>query len=441
MSAGDDGQHLRTVGPRRRRPLQQVQLPGTRLPGRRRAAVHPAREGIRGLQDGPQQLRAVGQHRLAARTCSPGSCARSSAIPSQATIRAGYSDGLRPPGPHPVHDPLWGQPRRVDFADPQRQHRPRAGRASRGRCCSRRPVVCTPRPFNPDPTYPIAVGANRADNLNAFTPDIEIARVQTWTVGFARSISKDMAVEIRYVGNRGDNEWSSINYNCGTTNGNNCTGIRGENLVANGFMDEFKLAMANLQANNASGVANRAGSFAYFGGGTGTSPLPIYLAYLNGRTDAGNPAAYGLNANVNLDHLRERHDRRPARRTEPEPERGGGRSRRQPDAPEPGPGGRIPVELLHRQSRRRQRQRDRQRRVQQVQRAAARAPAAPVEGLLREPELSVRVRGRVAVRRLQLRPRVDRRAGDRQPDRPPRASSSRRTGRCRSAAANGSAAT
>ena len=111
-----------------------------------------------------------------------------------------------------------------------------------------------PASFNPDPTYPIAVGANRADNLNAFAPDIKIASVQTWTVGFARSISRDMAVEIRYVGNRGDNEWSAINYNCGTTNGNNCTAIRGENLVANGFLNEFKLAMANLQANNASGA-------------------------------------------------------------------------------------------------------------------------------------------------------------------------------------------
>ena len=71
-----------------------------------------------------------------------------------------------------------------------------------------------PSSFNTDPTYPIAVGANRADSLNAFAPDIEIARVRTWTVGFARSLSRDMAVEIRYVGNRGDNEWGdAINYN------------------------------------------------------------------------------------------------------------------------------------------------------------------------------------------------------------------------------------
>jgi hypothetical protein len=62
--------------------------------------------------------------------------------------------------------------------------------------------------------------------------------------------------------------------------------------VANGFLDEFKLAMANLAANNASGASNRRGSFAYFGPGTGTNPLPIYLAYFNGRSDATNPSAY-----------------------------------------------------------------------------------------------------------------------------------------------------
>ena len=146
--------------------------------------------------------------------------------------------------------------------------------------------------FNPDPKYPISVGANRADSLNAFAPDIKIGRVRTWTIGFARSLSRDMAVEIRYVGNRGDNEWSSINYNCAASNNSGCTSIRGENLVANTFLNEFKLAMANLTANNASGASNRAGSFAFFGPGTGTAPLPIYLAYLNGRSDAGNPAAY-----------------------------------------------------------------------------------------------------------------------------------------------------
>jgi hypothetical protein len=146
--------------------------------------------------------------------------------------------------------------------------------------------------FTPDPSFPIAIRANRADSLNAFAPDIKIARVRNWMVGFARSLSKDTAMEIRYVGNKGDNEWSSINYNCLASNSSGCTSIRSENLVANGFMKEFQLAMTNLAANNASGIANRAGSFAYFGPNTGTSPLPIYLAYLNGSGDFGNPAAY-----------------------------------------------------------------------------------------------------------------------------------------------------
>ena len=140
-----------------------------------------------------------------------------------------------------------------------------------------------PSSFNENPTYPIAVGANRADRVDAFAPDIQIARVRTWTVGFARSLSRNMAAEIRYIGNRGIDEWEAINYNT----------IRAENLVANGFMNEFKLAMGNLAANNASGDAARVGSFAYFGSGSGTSPLPIYLAYFNGSRDAGNTAAYG----------------------------------------------------------------------------------------------------------------------------------------------------
>jgi hypothetical protein len=201
--------------------------------------------------------------------------------PDQATVRAGYSEAYAREGLTRFTG-LYGGNRGASISLNRNAN---TGLVPAGESW---PVLLSqtnrlyPASFNPDPTYPIAVGANRADSLNAFAPDIQIARVRSWTVGFARSLSRDMAVEIRYVGNRADNEWSEINYNS----------IRGENLVANGFLNEFKLAMANLAANNASGASNRAGSFAYFGGGTGTSPLPIYLAYLNGRTDAGNPAAY-----------------------------------------------------------------------------------------------------------------------------------------------------
>jgi hypothetical protein len=136
-----------------------------------------------------------------------------------------------------------------------------------------------PAPFATEPSFPIAIRSNRQDDLNGFAPDLVIASAGTWTASFQRSLTSDMAIDFRYVGTRGWNQWSELNYNA----------IRGENIQRNGFLDEFRLAMANLQANNAAG---RTGSFAYFGPGTGTNPLPTYLAYLNGRTNASDPSAY-----------------------------------------------------------------------------------------------------------------------------------------------------
>jgi hypothetical protein len=141
-----------------------------------------------------------------------------------------------------------------------------------------------PAPFPESPTYPIQLRANRADSLNGFHPDIEIASARTWTVGFQRSITKDMAMEVRYVGTRGVNQWSTLNYN-------------ERNLIENGFYDEFLKARTNLQAHVAAGCGTTgqpACSFAYRGPGTGTQPLPIYLAYLSGRpaADANTAANY-----------------------------------------------------------------------------------------------------------------------------------------------------
>ncbi len=251
--------------------------------------------------------------------------------PDQATVRAGYSEAYDRQG-LTRFTTLYGNNRGASVSLNRTANTGTPTLVPAGESW---PVLLSqtsrlsPSSFNSDPTYPIAVGANRADSLNAFAPDIEIARVRTWTVGFARSLSKDMAVEIRYVGNRADNEWEAINYNCAASNNAGCTSIRGENLVANGFLNEFKLAMANLAANNASGASNRAGSFAYFGSGTGTAPLPIYLAYLNGRTDATNPAAY---ANASTTWANTTIAGRLAA-PNPNPNAAAVRSGRQPDAP------------------------------------------------------------------------------------------------------------
>src|SRR4029453_14010504 len=88
-------------------------------------------------------------------------------------------------------------------------------------------------PFPETPTFPIPIRPNRADNINAFHPDIKVASSRSWTVGMQRAVTKDMALEVRYVGTKGVNQWSTLNYN-------------ERNIIENGFLDEFKRAMVNL---------------------------------------------------------------------------------------------------------------------------------------------------------------------------------------------------
>jgi len=133
-----------------------------------------------------------------------------------------------------------------------------------------------PGTFAESPTYPIPITRAGGTSVNLYRPDFQVAYADSYSVGLQRSLSKDMAVEVRYVGTRGRHLRESENWN-------------EVNIVENGFLDEFKKAQANLYANIAAG---RGQSIAYMGPGTGTSPLPTYLAYINGSKDAGNAAAY-----------------------------------------------------------------------------------------------------------------------------------------------------
>ena len=113
-------------------------------------------------------------------------------------------------------------------------------------------------------------------DVNIFDPNLQVPYADSWQFGLQRGISRNMVVEARYVGTRSRDVWTTYNYN-------------ELNIVENGFLNEFKLAQANLQANIAAGRGN---TFRYFGAGTGTSPLPIFLAYFRGAGDAGNAALY-----------------------------------------------------------------------------------------------------------------------------------------------------
>jgi len=139
-------------------------------------------------------------------------------------------------------------------------------------CSASVTTLCMPS----SPSYPMA--ASLSNSVNAFDPNWQVAHTNSWSVGLQRALGPDTAVEVRYVATRNRDGNISLNLN--------------EVVVdENGFTNEFKLAQANLRANLGAG---RGSSFAYFGPGTGTSPLPIYLANFNGvpASAAGDPTKY-----------------------------------------------------------------------------------------------------------------------------------------------------
>ncbi|HEY7499985.1 MAG TPA: TonB-dependent receptor [Vicinamibacterales bacterium] len=114
-------------------------------------------------------------------------------------------------------------------------------------------------------------------DITAFEPNLQVPYAMTWTAGWQRKLSSNTVVEARYVGTRSLDSWQTYNYN-------------EVNIVENGFLDEFRAAQRNLEANRAAGNGN---TFRYTGA-PGTSPLPIFLAHFQGlaRSAADNPANY-----------------------------------------------------------------------------------------------------------------------------------------------------
>lgn len=134
-----------------------------------------------------------------------------------------------------------------------------------------------PGTFPEAPVYPFEGTDN--DSVNRFFDDIQVPWAESVSFGLQRALGRNHVVEARYVGTRSRDGWETYNFN-------------EPNLVDSGFLNEFRAAQANLQANIAAG---RGANFRYYGPGTGTSPLPIYLAYFSGvpTSQAGDAARYG----------------------------------------------------------------------------------------------------------------------------------------------------
>ncbi|HEY6392022.1 MAG TPA: hypothetical protein VIX89_12135, partial [Bryobacteraceae bacterium] len=111
------------------------------------------------------------------------------------------------------------------------------------------------RPAPTDPSFPLAVAAG--NSVADYDPHLRIGYVQSWDFGIQRQLTRNTVMEIRYVGNHGTGLWRLLNLN-------------EVNIFENGFLDEFKIAQANLAlARKTNATSN------VYAGGAGQAPLPL----------------------------------------------------------------------------------------------------------------------------------------------------------------------
>jgi len=122
-------------------------------------------------------------------------------------------------------------------------------------------------PIPPLATFPPAFSFPVSQSLFTFTgglatidPDLRTPSILNWSVGIQRELGANAAVEVRYVGNRGEHLWRLYN-------------INEVNIFENGFLQEFKNAQRNLEINRANGRTGFGNN-----GLPGQVPLPIFEA-------------------------------------------------------------------------------------------------------------------------------------------------------------------
>ena len=117
--------------------------------------------------------------------------------------------------------------------------------------------------------FPITAGPG--EDFNEWAPDLRMGYVQSWSFGTQRELTKDMAIEIRYVGNHGTSLWRQYELN-------------EVNIFENGFLDQFKIAQRNLTiARAANPTSNNFGNQ----GLPGQANIPIISTALGTTNDEG----------------------------------------------------------------------------------------------------------------------------------------------------------
>src|SRR5262249_42071480 len=119
------------------------------------------------------------------------------------------------------------------------------------------------------PSYPIDV--QPGNSVGDFDPGLKTPYVQSWNFSFQRELAANTVLELRYIGNHGTRLWRNINLN-------------ETNIFENGFLDEFKIAQANLAIARLSNPAST-----NFGnqGLPGQKNIPIIQTALGTTNDSG----------------------------------------------------------------------------------------------------------------------------------------------------------
>ncbi len=96
---------------------------------------------------------------------------------------------------------------------------------------------------------------------NYINPDLVSPYVQNWSLGIQRQLTKDITLEVRYVGNKSTHMWHRQN-------------IQETNIFENDFLNEFIQAKRNLDIN----IANGRGQTFINNNLSGQAALPIFQA-------------------------------------------------------------------------------------------------------------------------------------------------------------------
>ncbi|HEV2489651.1 MAG TPA: carboxypeptidase-like regulatory domain-containing protein [Candidatus Acidoferrales bacterium] len=118
--------------------------------------------------------------------------------------------------------------------------------------------------FGLDPAANFGVG------MNVYDPNLHSPQVQSWSAGIQRQIGKDMALEVRYVGNHGVGLLDQVDLN-------------EVNIFENGFLTEFNNAQSNLNVCLANATCSTNPSFANTGL-AGQVNVPVFTAAFTGST-------------------------------------------------------------------------------------------------------------------------------------------------------------